>query len=143
MITSKSWSPPESGCCLSTKNGTYIFLAYKKTYFTVFQTFDEKLSQQKNILSPNKPTNETENKDLKPQVQIEEVNLSQASHEMDPSPQETLIVSEVVKQEISVQPDDDINNVPSGATDLPQGQPLKTKVDLGMDIFIYGRNCYI
>ena len=65
VITAKSWSLPESGYCLSPKNGTYIFLSYKKTYFSVFQSFDKKLSQEKNYFSPDKPTNENEDEDEK------------------------------------------------------------------------------
>ena len=75
VITAKSWSLPESGYCLSPKNGNYIFLVYKKTYFTVFQSFDEKLSQKKNYLSPDKPTNENEDEKERRSLKAAQKNL--------------------------------------------------------------------
>ena len=75
VITAKSWSLSESGYCLSPINGTHIFLTYKKTYFTVFQIFDGKLSPQKNYLSPNKPTNENEDEKARQTLKAAQKNL--------------------------------------------------------------------
>ena len=50
-------------------------LTYKKTYFTVFQSFNEKLSQQKNILSSNKPTNEDEDEKVRQSLEAAQKNL--------------------------------------------------------------------
>ena len=40
VITAKSWSPPESGYCISPINGTYIFLKYKQFVFTSLYLYD-------------------------------------------------------------------------------------------------------
>ena len=70
-IIAKSWCATLNGC-LSTINGTHIFLAYENCNFTVFQSLDEKctsdddmLPPQKNFLYPEKPENENENNDIK------------------------------------------------------------------------------
>ena len=75
VINAKSWIVPEFGYCLSPINGTYIFLVYKKNYFTVFQSFDEKLSQKKNYLSPEKPTNKSEDEKERGSLKAAQKNL--------------------------------------------------------------------
>ena len=54
---------PESGYALSPINGTYIFLAYEKSDFTVFRGFDQNIFMNK--LSPNVLKNENEENNLK------------------------------------------------------------------------------
>ena len=51
----------ESGYSLSPIRGTHIFLTYKNWYFTVFQSFDQKLLQKKKYLSTAKLINENNN----------------------------------------------------------------------------------
>ena len=68
VITSKSWSLPESGYCLSTKNGTFIFLTYKKTYFTVCQSPPKRKT-------PDKPTNENEDEKERQSLKAAQKNL--------------------------------------------------------------------
>ena len=75
VINAKSWSLPEFGYCLSPIKGTHICLDYKNTYFTVFQSFDEKLSQNRNYLSPKKPTNGNEDEKERQSLKAAQKNL--------------------------------------------------------------------
>ena len=61
VTISTSWVVTECGYSLSPINGTHIFLTYKNWYFTVFQSFDQKLLQKKSYFSSKKPINEPNN----------------------------------------------------------------------------------